>query len=208
LGAKRMINATVVDHEPVEDARVMTWASQIARGEMAEICAAFAATGAIGPTLIWRPGSSDLVPLQLRFLLEHWSRLKGERRFPLTTQIDALEMQPALGYIALLDPVDGGRDFRFRLFGTAIAAAAEFDLTGEMLSALRGGGQVADFEIALHRAVLARGEPAYCWQIPAADMSHAAWHRLVLPFANEAGEIIRLMTGVVAVPRIENRMEG
>ncbi len=198
-----MNNATVRAREPAEENRIAAWTAQILRGEMDAVRASFAANGTGGPTLIWCPAVEDLSPPPLKFLLGHWQRLKGEHRYPLASLIDPLEMRPALGYITLLAPIDGGRDFRFRLFGTVIAAACEFDMTGDMLSSLPLRVHVAEYELALHRAALARGEPVYTWHIPPSSASSAIWHRLVLPFGNERGEIVRLMTGIVPVPRAE-----
>lgn len=49
---------------------------------------------------------------------------------PLASEIDALEMRPALGYGMLVEPVDGGADFRDRLYGSNLAAVSGFDMTG------------------------------------------------------------------------------
>jgi hypothetical protein len=199
-----MASATFLEREPNEEARIAAWAAQIAAGDLSAVTARFLDSGwPQGPTLVWQPQAQDVTPPQLKFLLGYWHARKGERLAPPISAIDPFNLRPALGYIAILEPLEGGRDFRFRLYGTAIAAAGEFDMTGETLSALRANAHLVEYELALHRAVLKRAAPAYTWHVPPATVSSAIWHRLVLPFATDSGEIVRFMTGVVPVQRPE-----
>ena len=194
-----MNNATVLDPEPSQEDRVAALAAQLSDGDLKAVRVQFASLGAAGPALLWQPAAEDIAPAQLRFLLTHWNRLRGAERFARADRIDPLEMRPALGYINMLDPVDEGRDFRFRLFGSAIAAAAEFDLTGELMSEGKIAPFLMEYELALHRAVFKRGEPALTSLTPPASLSQATWHKLVLPLADESGAIVRMLTGVVPV---------
>jgi hypothetical protein len=194
-----MSNATLAEAKPDQEARVADWAAQISEGDFKSVQARFAKFGAAGPVLTWRPTADDVGPLPLKFLLSYWTRLKGERALPDAAQIDPLEMRPALGHINLLDVVDDGRDFRFRLFGTAVVAATEVDLTGDLLSETPGSAFLVEYELALHRAAYRLGAPAATSYTPPASLSPATWNMLLLPFANQSGAIIRILTGVVAV---------
>ena len=178
-----------------------TWAAQVAAGDLYAIRAAFAAAGADGPHIVWRPTLAELGPAPLRLLLSHWTALKGARALPHFSQIDPLEMQPALGYIALVDVLENGRDFHYRLFGTAIALVSGFDMTGRRLSAYPASDYIVEFFRAVYRAVLQRQEPVLTVHNPPAAVSTTIWHRLVLPMAGASGQLERFLTGVVPLGR-------
>lgn len=176
-------------------------ARRIVAGDVTALCSDFAAAGAEGPAIRWQPRLDDLEPAPLRFLLEHWHKLKGAQKVPRKRQIDALEMQPALGYIALLDVLEGGSDFRFRLFGSLIAQASGFDMTGRLLSAHRASPYLVDFYRASYRAVLLHPEPLATVHAPPTSSSASVWHRLILPFSDQPELVDRLLVGVVPVKR-------
>lgn len=178
--------------------RVERWAAAIAAGEAAGLRDVFAAAGARGPELRWDPPVESLATPQHRFLLRYWSDLRGTRPLPHMREIDAVEMRPALGYVNLLEPVENGRDFRYRVFGTVVAAVSGFDLTGQLASGLKASAYIVEFGLAAFRAVQRRAEPLFTEHGPPAAVYTSTWHRLVLPFGNDRGEVVRLI--VCAVP--------
>jgi hypothetical protein len=120
---------------------------------------------------------------------------------PLTREIDALDMRPALGYVSLLDVIEKGRDFRYRVFGSAIAAVAGFDMTGRNASALKAGAEAVAFALALFRAVVERREPLLTEHGPPSTVNSVAWHSLILPLGDGSGAVTRLLSGAVPVAR-------
>jgi hypothetical protein len=177
--------------------RIERWAAAITAGDCAEIRQVFAVAGARGPELRWDPPVESLATPQLRFLLRYWNDLRGIRALPHMRGIDAIELRAALGYINLLEPVDHGRDFRYRVFGTVVAAVSGFDLTGQLASRLKASAYIVEFGLAVFRAVRRRGEPLLTEHGPPATLYTATWHRLVLPFADDHGEVVRLLSGNV-----------
>ena len=177
--------------------RVERWTAQIAADDAAELRQVFAEAGARGPSLRWRPPVETLVAQQHRFLLRYWEDLRGPRRMPARREIDAVEMRAALGYINLVDAVEGGRDFRYRVYGSIIAGVSGFDLTGRCASELIASPYIVEFGLAGYRAALRRGEPLFTVHGPPAAVYTAAWHRLTLPLADERGEASRLLVCVV-----------
>jgi hypothetical protein len=113
--------------------------------------------------------------------------------------IDPHEMRPALGFISLLDVVDGGADFRYRLFGTIPTAVSGFDMTRRWLSQHRAGTYMVEYFIATYRAMLRRGEPLFTVHGPPEIVHTSAWHRVAAPLADAAGEITRFMSVNVPV---------
>ncbi len=184
------------------DARTIdTWTNAVAAGDTAAIRAVFGSVGASGPEVIWRPGIEHLKHRPLRFLSEHWTGLAAGREMPRADEIDAIAMRPALGFIILLDVVDGGRNFRYRLYGSALAAASDFDMTGRLLTDHKASPHVYGFYLAAYRAVLERREPLFTEHGPSHSVRTKAWHRLVLPLVDETGTIIRFLVGTIPLSR-------
>ncbi|MBI3515875.1 MAG: PAS domain-containing protein, partial [Proteobacteria bacterium] len=147
----------------------------------------------------WEPASGQLAAPPLRFLLEHWLRLSQDIGLPLARKIDPFELKPALGYIMLLEPVAGDRDFCYRLYGSRIADISGFDMTGKLLSEHPASTYATELGIAVYRAVVRRRRPLYTTRNPVGGKFARRWHRLILPFADASGSITRLLCGTVAI---------
>lgn len=147
------------------------------------------------PTLVWSPTPGTLEHEPLRFLMDYWQRLRGGEDVPHATKIDPVEMRPALGNVMLLDVLDGGADFRYRLYGSKIAERAGFDMTGKRVSEIGTSTAVATFFVYVYQAVLKRREPIYTEHRPPASIQVTKWYRLVLPLADAAGMVNRLLVG-------------
>jgi len=177
------------------------WTADVAAGNVGPLKAAFSAHGAEGPTLMWCPAPQDLQPPPLQFLLSYWTGLRKDDGLPRAGDIDPLNMRPALGYVLLLDIVEGGLDFRYRLFGTILAAVSGFEMTGKLMSEHPTSPYILDFYRATYRAALQRREPLATVHSPPVAVSTTIWHRLILPFADRDGAVVRLMGGTVPVSR-------
>ncbi len=181
--------------------RVDTWTAKIIAGAPRRLGEAVAAKGGARPEIVWRPPVERLGPPQLRFLLRYWTELAGARPMPRAKDIDALEMRAALGYVNLLDVAEGGADFRYRVFGSIVAAACGYDMGGQLVSSLKSKPQIVEFILASYRAASRKGEPLLTVHRPALPGQIAAWHTLVLPLAGGGGTIIRLLVGSVPLER-------
>lgn len=181
--------------------RVEEWTFALAAGDARALEETFAAKAAPAPEAAWDPAIDRLAAPQQRFLLRYWRDLAGARRMPLARDIDALEMRPALGYVNLLDVIAGGENFRYRVFGSAIATVCGYDMTGQTLSALKTNAHVVEFLLAAYRAVLRRRAPLMTVQRPPAAVQTVTWHALALPLADEAGAVTRLLVGNVPLAR-------
>ncbi|HEV2550045.1 MAG TPA: PAS domain-containing protein [Stellaceae bacterium] len=173
------------------------WTAAILADDLTPIVRVFRVHGAHGPSMEWDPSLERDAPEPIRFLLAYWTELAAGRAMPLTTEIDALALRPALGYIALLDVVDGGRDFRYRLYGTILAAVAGFDMTGRLTSEHKASPHITHFYMASHRAALTRGRPFFTEHRPGSTQITRGWHRVVLPFAGADGSVQRFLVGGV-----------
>ncbi len=181
--------------------RIATWTDDVAGGDLSRIHGVFAAHGAAAIEAIWTPLPETLPPV-LDFLAGYWNGLSGAGPgggLPHLSQVDPFAMRPALGYVALLDAVDGGRDFRYRLHGSLLAEISGFDMSGKLLSEFAASGYVTEFGIAVDRAVCRRRQPVYTRRQPLGAERVTAWHRICLPLAGDGAEVARLLVGAVPI---------
>lgn len=179
--------------------RVEAWAEQFARGDLSQMNAVFAANGAVAPRVLWRPHSRQLPSLQLRFILDYWSDLKGEADLPRSSGVDLRQLAPILGYETLIDVVDGGRDFRYRRCGGVLIGVSGNDMTGKLLSEHPTSAYVVESSLALYRAACRRREPVYTERTPAAAAFTKSWQRLLLPLTGDANRIESFLVGSVPI---------
>jgi hypothetical protein len=182
-------------------ARIESWTAHIINENLGPIGAVFSAHGAAAPAIVWNPDARVLKPPPLLALAVHWASLPREGRLPHLSRISPFDMRKALGYVLVLDVIDGGRDFRYRLFGSNVARISGFDMTGRLLSEHRASAYVVEFVMALYRATVWRGHPIYSARAPNRAEETASWQSLTLPFVDEGGGIVRVVTGTVALNR-------
>jgi hypothetical protein len=68
---------------------------------------------------------------RLRLLRDLWDAARGDQPAPTYAQFDVLERPEWRGHLSLLEAVDGGTDFHYRVYGSALAAYYGRDLTGK-----------------------------------------------------------------------------
>ena len=177
------------------------WAEAVAAGDQSEIDAAFKADGALPPRIIWDPAPDAFETGPCRFLRKHWHALRGSGDSVSIGVVDPAAMRPALGYVLLLDVIEGGQDFRYRVYGSLVASVAAQDMTGRLMSEHHASDYVVDFSIACGRAGMARRLPLCTMRYPARADFTRAWERLQLPLAGADGTIQRLLIGNVPIDR-------
>jgi hypothetical protein len=72
----------------------------------------------------------DLCHPAVREALATWRRLKGERRMPSRADMSPRAMRGFLKYMCLLEVIDGGREFRFRVSGDVVNVQQGMSLQG------------------------------------------------------------------------------
>ncbi len=149
------------------------------------------------PTINWAPAPSDLDARQLTFLLEYWNGLRGDGAMAPAKAIQPIDMRPALGYVCLIDVLDGGLDFYYRVYGSDIAHCVGLDLTGTRLSDYTRSRWMLIYHAAAYRASAQRQDALHTSYVPTADISTPRWDRLILPLADDNGKAVRLLVGKV-----------
>ncbi len=172
-------------------------AAELAAGDLGGSEALFAAHGEIAPKVVWDPQPGTLDRPQLEFLLGFWRERCSGEALPPPSCVNPFELKPALGYIMLLDVVDGGRDFRYALYGSLIAERAGRDWTGRLTSEMAATSYTGHFYTALYRAALVRRVPFWSSTASPKWVPAKHWSRLALPLAGDDGVITRFMIGNV-----------
>lgn len=157
----------------------------------------FAENDAPPPLLAWSPAADALPAGPLRFLHDFWHGQREGEGLPGIDVVEPFALKPALGYIMLLDVLDDGWDYRYRLYGSAIAQRYGRDLTGRRTSDIARTAYTGIFYIAAYRAVLARRQPLFTVSSSPPYVAAADWWRLVLPLSGPDGAIARLLVGNV-----------
>lgn len=149
------------------------------------------------PTLVWDPGGEILRDRPRHaFLQRYWHERRGGRELPLSTTIDPIDLAPVLGYVMLMQPLDGGQDFRYRLYGTVIAQYSGLELTGRRVSDVPLP-LVGLYFLATYRAAYLARRPLFAHHRTHHDIQVAEWTRLILPFADASGAVDRLLVANV-----------
>jgi hypothetical protein len=91
-----------------------------------------------------------------RALYLYWLKRADDRPMPARADLDPVEMpKAALRDMGLINVVDGGRDFLYRLVGTNNVARMGLDITGRLASEVYEG-EYRDFLLAIYRDVVER----------------------------------------------------
>jgi hypothetical protein len=118
-------------------------------------------------------------------LHRYWSEKKGAAKLPAKRDFDPLDHPQALGTLMILERLEDG-DYLYRLYG--IKAAEQFgrDLTGHRLREV--AGPVTPFFAAKYDRCLELGRPLYTVHRPVQMRAVALLERLLMPFADDAGQ--------------------
>jgi hypothetical protein len=142
------------------------------------------------------PGPEDFHDPRLLRLLRYWESKCCGAEAPPVAAIDPVEFRFILGWLMIMEPLDGGANFRYRLYGSHIADAFGRDLTdcriGDSFPA------VASFVIGVYQQILRRKRPILTRHTPPAIIPIQRWERLVLPFLGPDGNVTRILVGAIA----------
>ncbi len=175
------------------------WFDDILAGRTDRIDRTFAKSGASSPSTLWTPRAEEAQTAPIHHLIRYFEGKIAAGARAAAASLDPAEFRPALGYVNVVEPVDGGRDFRFRIFGTFVAAVTGCDLTGQLLSQMPASDYVVDHALACYRAAHARRLPLLTSRIPLGAANTRRWERLLLPFVDPSGAVSRLLVGTVPI---------
>lgn len=77
----------------------------------------------------------DVMETGCRLVYGYWNDLRGVRFAPAWGAFRLVDLAPqVIPYVRVADVIDGGRDFRYRFWGTGLSAVRALDRTGVCLS--------------------------------------------------------------------------
>ena len=104
-------------------------------------------------------------------------------------------MRRWLGNLLLVDVVNGGTEFVYRLYGSNVAERFGRDLTGCTPQAFPP--HHLDIIVEAYRAVVGTAMPRYAAHILALEnRKFAAWERVVLPLSGGGASVDHLLVGI------------
>lgn len=132
----------------------------------------------------------------LQEIYVHWFGLTPESGMPARSDFDPANIPLLLPHIYLIDVVDGGADFRYRLVGTHITEAVGFDFTGQLVSDFMRTNESEDRVNEYHRC-LETGQPN-CKSSDLVDYGreHMLYERLLCPMSRSTGAVELIFGGL------------
>jgi hypothetical protein len=137
---------------------------------------------------------ADVRDPRLRGLWAYWAGKRNGAALPGRAAINPLEMRAWLGNLLLMDVVEAGLDFRYRLHGTQLVQLFGADLTGRLVGSL----PVRDVDrlLAEGRLVVGSRDWHYTEETVVAEKQHIAIAKLILPLAANARDVDMLIVGI------------
>lgn len=175
---------------------------QIQSGDRGALDAAMLHGGARLVELLVDPGRDALHIDTLQKLHDYFHARQIGGALPVEA-FDPVDLGPLLGDLQLLDVVEGGRDFRYRVHGTRSAGRAGFDMTGKLVSEMPTRPIVRALVTAVYRTVATLRVPVAMVHRAPIEITQAYWHRLALPMVAAGGAVTRILVGLVAWPTPE-----
>jgi len=122
----------------------------------------------------------------LRRLLSYWKRKAGARAMPERGELLPRDMKSYLRYLHMYDVIDGGADFRIRLFGTSLVLDFGFDPTGRLVSEFPDPDAGERLTTLLHRVTRSRAPVRFTAEsaLPV-RCAHSGVEALWLPLGSE-----------------------
>ena len=145
-------------------------------------------------------GEATIADARLRALFGYWAEKRGERAMPARADLDPLEIPTLLPIVGLVDVLDGGARFRYRLVGTEIVDVAGHDPTGRFLDEVLPDSGYADYLIGLFREVTRERRPLYGESdFRGPGRIERRVRRLLMPLSRDGQSVDMIFGGQVAV---------
>ncbi|MDD9876014.1 MAG: hypothetical protein OXR84_01085 [Magnetovibrio sp.] len=140
---------------------------------------------------------------ELTAAAEVWDRWRGDRLAPDWADVVLTELPPpALPFTVVVDLIDGGRDCRYRFWGSGMTRLYGSDETGKRLTETSSEA-IADATQRQLAMLLERGGPmAFEVRMPRVSGDFVTKTNLRLPIAEGSGEIGKVITIAQVGPNV------
>jgi len=129
-------------------------------------------------------------------LLQFWDSRRAGRTMPERSDFKPEDLYPWLGYLHLLEPIDGGRDFRYVIFTTRTLIGKDKDMTGKCVS--DWGDDRVVHAIRLYRSVVDLAKPVYNAIPERHEDDWGVYSRICLPLGTQdtVTHVVSMLTPV------------
>lgn len=141
-------------------------------------------------------GEQDIASAALRELWRYWRALHKDGRPPSRRDIDPLSIPHLLPHVMLIDVLEGGRDFRYRLIGTHIVKIHGKDNTGRLVSEAFATGESAYVIRLYRRTVESAGAIGYRGEPLRPDARVLEYEIVHLPLVDGEGRVAMVLAGL------------
>lgn len=148
-------------------------------------------------TLLDAPENTDAIALH-----DYWQSRRGERPIPDRADIRPSDFTRMLPSVAIIEVIDGGRDFRFRLFGSELATWMGCDRTDQRFTQMQPAPgsdlspeQVRKRWIDVASGALAAARPLFLKAPVLSASTVLTMHAVVMPLTAGGTEIEQLFGG-------------
>ena len=124
---------------------------------------------------------------QHRALIDVWNRLQpADGSVPARAMFDVIDLFPSVAHLTLVQEIEGGTDFHYRVQGGVIVSSHAREMTGKRMSDYCGGPGLLHGP--LYRRVIDERRPIYCeHSIPSEDRDVLQrWSRICVPLLGPA----------------------
>jgi hypothetical protein len=118
---------------------------------------------------------------------EFYNTLPRDDGLPDRSSAGAETLRPWLGNLMILDPIDGGQDFQYRLYGSEIARFCGFDMTARLVSSF--SSKTGSFFLDSYKTCLSGAEPVLTQNVAEHVSGMVMWERLLVPFRIRQNEL-------------------
>ena len=133
----------------------------------------------------------------LAFVRDYWLAKRGSRTMPGRLDISPAQLKSQLPHILLIDVIDGGADFRYRLTGTQLRPFFPNDPVGKLMSqAIEPFGAASvEATLATYRAVIRKREPMRVTGSGAWFAQNPKYFDAMLAPLSDDGETVNMIFG-------------
>lgn len=149
------------------------------------------------------PDGVDAHP-DLTRLLAYCRDLAGDRDLPRKSEFRPARIRWLLEHIYLVDVLNGGADYRCRLWGLFWETIVAHDFAGMRLSELENVGQFTYLR-AEYDAIVAARQPCYkVGRVVWPDNASLEYARVIVPFTDDAGAVSMLLSAAITDRSLED----
>ncbi|MBK1667432.1 hypothetical protein CKO28_05230 [Rhodovibrio sodomensis] len=127
---------------------------------------------------------------RLRAFHAYWRGLAPAGAVPAYRGFDVVHVpRDLLAFLLLLEVLDGGADFRYRVVGTGVVDAIGRDFTGETVSEYRHRHEPPGVADGYRRVCSLQAPDLYQGTLESVGKGFIRYERLALPFADDSGRV-------------------